>query len=338
MRRLSTLAPLVLLLAGSSIALLAQDSDEISIVRSAVVQHNVNLRRDPSTRHAPLALLPVSTELQLLEPTPRSGFYHVITKDGRQGWTVAKNVQLGPAPPEMFEAQAAQACVASFDLCTPIGCGKEGSTQALVNQAKRRLPTETEATFLSFTDMKALQDQANNLVGQHVELDAEGRAKLANLAVTDGTVAEGSLVQLSGFISTGAKPHPNTGESVNCKFTQAANNDYHINIAPKPTDTELAGTVVEMVPWGRPEGWPLKKLLDAQKQKLRVLVEGGLFYDNLHFVNADPNHVLGGQPKRFALWEIHPITGFFVCSKKDGSCDPGNPDDNWTPLEDFEAQ
>jgi hypothetical protein len=338
MRRLSILVPLAVLLAGSAVPLLAQDADEFTAARPAVVRHNVNLRRDPSTRHAPLALLSTSTELQLIEDTPRSGFYHVITRDGRQGWTFARNVQLGPAPPEKFEAQAAQSCVASFDLCTPIGCGKEGSTQALVNMAKRRVPTETEATLLTFDDMKGLQDQANQVVGQHVELDADGRAKLADLTVTDGTVAEGSLVQLSGFISTGAKPHPNTGESVNCKFTQAANNDIHINIAPRPTDTELAGTVVEMVPWDRNAGWTLKKLVDVQKKKLRVLVQGGLFYDNLHFVNADPKHVLGGQPKRFALWEIHPITGFFVCARAKANCDPANPDDNWTPLEDFEAQ
>jgi len=186
--------------------------------------------------------------------------------------------------------------------------------------------------------LKDLQKQANEAVGQHVELDAAGRAKLADFTVTDGTVAEGSLVRLSGFISTGAKPHPNTGESVNCRFTQAVNNDIHINIAAQPTDTEFAGVVVEMIPRDRNPGWTLKKLLDIQKQKLRVRVEGGLFYDNLHFVNADSAHVLGGQPKRFALWEIHPITGFLVCGKSDGNCDPANPEDNWTAMADFEAQ
>src|SRR5436305_100470 len=338
MRRLSTLVSLAVLLAGGPVALFAQDSDEFTTLRTGVVRHNVNLRRDPSTRRPPLALLPVSTELQLMEDTPKSGFYHVITRDGQQGWTLAKNVQLGPAPPEVFAAEAAGSCVASFDLCTLDGCGKAGSNQALVNQAKRRIPSETEATLLTFQDMQDLQKQANDAVGQHVDLDADGRAKLADFTVTDGTVAEGSLVQLSGFISTGAKPHANSGESVNCKFTQSADNDYHINLAGKPTDTELAGVVVEMVPWDRDPGWTLKKLLDVQTKKLRVLVQGGLFYDNLHFVNADPKHVLGGQPKRFALWEIHPITGFFVCGKKDGSCDPANSDDNWTPLEDFEAQ
>src|SRR5262249_52348226 len=106
----------------------------------------------------------------------------------------------------------------------------------------------------------------------------------------------------------------------------------------KPTDTEFAGVVVEMVPWDRDPGWTLKKLLDVQQKKMRVLVQGGLFYDNLHFVNADAKHPLGGQPKRFALWEIHPVTGFFVCTRSSGNCAPANPDDNWTPLQDFEAQ
>jgi hypothetical protein len=340
MRRLSILFSVAMLLAGSSVSLSAQeeDSDEISTTRSAVVRHNVNLRRDPSTRHAPLALLASSTQLQLLEDSPRAGFYHVITEDGRQGWAFVKNVRLGPAPPEKFEAQAATACVASFDQCSDIGCGAAGSNQALVNQAKSRVPTETDAIFLTFQDLHDLQNQANQAVGQHADLDADGRAKLADFTVTDGTVAEGSLVQISGFISAGAKPHPNTGESVNCRFTQAEDNDFHINIAAKPTDTEFAGIVVEMIPRDRNPGWTLKKLLDIQKMKLRVLVQGGLFYDNLHFVNADSKHALGGQPKRFALWEVHPITGFFVCSKSNGNCDPANPDDNWNAIEDFEAQ
>jgi hypothetical protein len=54
---------------------------------------------------------------------------------------------------------------------------------------------------------------------------------------------------------------------------------------------------------------------------LPVLVVGGLLYDNEHLVNDDPSQPKGGQPKRFSLWEIHPITEFLVCEQA-GGCDP----------------
>lgn len=52
----------------------------------------------------------------------------------------------------------------------------------------------------------------------------------------------------------------------------------------------------------------------------QVLVIGGLTYDNEHFANDNPAGPKSG-PKRFSLWEIHPITAFFVCPAGDG-CDP----------------
>jgi hypothetical protein len=60
-----------------------------------------------------------------------------------------------------------------------------------------------------------------------------------------------------------------------------------------------------------------------------LLIEGGLFYDNLHVANGDAsNPVTGGQPKRFSLWEIHPVTSVKVCKKtKVSQCDPDRTSD-----------
>jgi hypothetical protein len=46
-----------------------------------------------------------------------------------------------------------------------------------------------------------------------------------------------------------------------------------------------------------------------------LLIEGGLFYDNLHFANGDASIPMPGRPKRFSLWEIHPVTSVKVCQK-----------------------
>jgi hypothetical protein len=41
---------------------------------------------------------------------------------------------------------------------------------------------------------------------------------------------------------------------------------------------------------------------------------------------------MNGQPKRFALWEVHPITEFFVCTQ--APCD-ASVSSQWTKLEDM---
>lgn len=74
----------------------------------------------------------------------------------------------------------------------------------------------------------------------------------------------------------------------------------------------------------------LNQIHDA---RLPVLVVGGLTYDNEHLVNGDSKHPKQGQPKRMSLWEIHPITEFFVCVNSDG-CDPSE-QDAWIPLADW---
>jgi len=50
------------------------------------------------------------------------------------------------------------------------------------------------------------------------------------------------------------------------------------------------------------------------RDQLQVLVRGQLMYDNKHVVNKDPQHD-NGQPKRFSLWEVHPVTEFYVCRR-----------------------
>ena len=66
-----------------------------------------------------------------------------------------------------------------------------------------------------------------------------------------------------------------------------------------------------------------------------VLVRGQLFYDNKHLVNSDPDDVKPRQPKRFSLWEIHPVTEFHVCVTVDNDCDPKDLA-QWEPLENME--
>ncbi len=53
--------------------------------QTAVVTRTVNLRPDPSTDNDPIDKLQAGTEIQLLEPDPTGGFFHVQAND-QTGW------------------------------------------------------------------------------------------------------------------------------------------------------------------------------------------------------------------------------------------------------------
>jgi len=90
-----------------------------------------------------------------------------------------------------------------------------------------------------------------------------------------------------------------------------------------------------MIPQDRPYGWTIAKLNKIRTLGRMIKVTGGLFYDNLHTVNNDAANPVGGQPARFSLWEIHPITKFHVCNKANNSCDPATSSD-WKTLNAFQ--
>ena len=71
--------------------------------QEATTNHNVILRRDPSTSSPALEHLPKGARLTLVDASPSNGFYHVRTEDDQFGWVFAKFVSLSPgapAPPE----------------------------------------------------------------------------------------------------------------------------------------------------------------------------------------------------------------------------------------------
>ena len=213
-------------------------------------------------------------------------------------------------------------CQPDLASCPPAGCAAPDSPHGLANRLKRTVPTGATTIMLTFDDFASLQQQADNLVGEDEELTAEQRARLESLTVSHGNVAEGDVVSLVGYLV--GTPHPNTLESVNCNLKQEQNNDFHIPISNAPNNSDFDGIVIEMIPQNRPNTWNLANLTQVENNQQLVMVSGGLFYDNFHRVNGDPNNPQSGQPHRFALWEVHPVTHFVVCRKMDNSCDPSN--------------
>jgi hypothetical protein len=314
--------------------LCAQEQEGIDIL-PGTVRRATAVRRKPAANQPIIKQLAANGTVRVLSPEPRNGFWRVIIEGGRQGYVPATDIELpvvDAAPPS---AAAAAPCAASLDECEVNGCAAADSKRGLFNTAKNHQPTGTNARTLSFADLKSLQTQADAVVEQGTELNQEQRDSLSNFQVSSGKVSEGRLVKLTGFIAQGLDPHPNTGESVNCRLKTPVNNDFHITLALKPSHTEFQGVVVEMIPHDRPAEWTIEKLKKVKQKKLLVMVFGNLFYDNDHVVNSDPTDNLTGQPKRFSLWEIHPITRFFVCQKANNACATTNTT-QWTKLEDFQ--
>jgi hypothetical protein len=303
----------------------------------AVITKSTHLRTAPSKTSPRIVGLDAKEAVTLLDSKPKNGFYHVRVTKTTDGWVWAAGLgtrQLVRRPmsrelEKVTPGLAATKCATDLASCSTNGCSPAGSAHALANQMKRATPTGDVPMMLTFDDFADLQGQADNLVGEDHDIPVADRAQLAGLTVSGGQVSEGGLVTLVGYLV--GTPHPNTGESVNCNLKGKQNNDYHIPMSNDPNNPDFQGVVVEMIPQNRPDAWSLDNLTQVESNQQLVMVTGGLFYDNIHKVNGDANNPLRGQPHRFSLWEVHPLTAFMVCTKADNSCDPAQPGD-WAPL------
>jgi len=272
---------------------------------------------------------PAGTDMVWIEKAEKNGFYRVIRRDvGPQGWIAKDDVKLTHAARSSDE----KVCAESLQTCPMRGCAQPDTAEARDNTIKRTRPPEGPARRLSFDDIMALQQQADQHIGQGPDdLSKPQRQKLNDLEVADRPIAEGDRVVMVGYIAKGDNGlHVNdSGESVNCLLKKPADNDFHIPLVAAKDDTEFRGIVVEMIPQDRPQNWTLDDLKGVQASAKQVRVEGALSYDKVHFVNDVPDEPLKDEPKRRSLWEIHPITSFRVCAKE--QCDPDKAED-WNEL------
>jgi hypothetical protein len=135
-------------------------------------------------------------------------------------------------------------------------------------------------------------------------------------------IGEGELVVLNAFV---LKARQEGAESVNCgKPPQTGAvpdeplyRDIHISLVQVGTESdECNGVVSEMSPHHRPLEWSAENLNKLAGSRTPVRVTGQLFFDSSHNP-CENGQASAGNPKRFSLWEIHPIYKFEVCT---GNC------------------
>jgi hypothetical protein len=90
--------------------------------QTATVVSNVNLRPDPSAEYPPVRkLTPSEPPLTLLEPVAESGYYHVRTSAGEEGYVFGRYVRVAAASPAADTTlQAGPGIPGSEDM---VGCG-----------------------------------------------------------------------------------------------------------------------------------------------------------------------------------------------------------------------
>jgi hypothetical protein len=285
-----------------------------------VTNKKTALKTAPNAHAAASVMVDANTELRWIGGDRKENYVRVMVPKGPHGWVLERNVK-EIAVPDLSIAleRAAQPCVRpeTLNACTtekPTGCSPADSAHGLVNKKKREVPAEGPAVTVTFETFSQLQGAAVELVDEGIEIEPSDRAQIkkGSIDTTEGKLGEGDRVRLVAFLSQG-KPHANTGESVNCNLKREENNDIHISVTETKNGSEFQSIVVEMIPQDRPDNWTSRRV--AKLRGKVVLIEGALFYDNLHFTNADADNPLQGQPKRFSLWEIHPVTSLKVCKK-----------------------
>jgi len=185
-------------------------------------------------------------------------------------------------------------------------------------------------------------------------LKSSNHGKLAN---TFAALGEGNIHTVIAYLyfvedtGKGTATTPPNSETGNCKLMLPDTFDYHLGIGFSPTLAAKAKThpspngatfkmleqksvVAEMTPATRHSKWTFARVSALQGQQIKVV--GQLMADNVHFNKGDDCHFSPVQAScwRSTIWEIHPITQFFVCNASAG-CTASSPASDWTKLEDM---
>lgn len=178
----------------------------------------------------------------------------------------------------------------------------------------------------------------------------------ATLANSFANLGEGNIHTVIAYLyfaedtSKGTATVPSNSETSNCKLTAPNTFDYHLGLGfdpalaasarshPKPgaafTALEKHSVVAEMTPYTRHAKWTFDRVNALQGQQVKVV--GQLMVDNIHFNKKDDCHFSPAQAScwRSTVWEIHPVTQFYVC-KASGGCTVSSPASDWTNLDDM---
>src|SRR5262249_32559360 len=125
--------------------------------QTVTVVKNVNLRPDSSSEYLPIRLLtPSEPPLSLIGPNPESGYYHVVTSAGEEGYVWSRNVRVRVA--QSVAATAIQPGSGVPGSASMVGCG-DMLWQHVYNPS--RLLVKQDCVTITGTIVDATADQSH---------------------------------------------------------------------------------------------------------------------------------------------------------------------------------
>jgi hypothetical protein len=288
-----------------------------ALATDAILKRRATLRSDPSTENPPITILQAEEDVELIDPSPKSGYYHVRTAEGDDGWIYARNLEIVTSNPAVTLAAPTPAraprqppttagVVSSIPAdwekpepnrttyhgpdgdCGPTGDG--GDT--ITNARKNRTDVPSEYHPATWRALQALPYPvaANSLTKWTPD-------QLAQIAPYQGVA-----VSIIGYLAAIKVEDRGSGETTNCHFTNAEEVDWHMPLVENPGDPESTSIVVETTPRVRELNvkWTPSRLAPWVKSNAPVRISG--------WTMLDPEHRAHLGKYRSTLWEIHPIT------------------------------
>ena len=298
--------------------------------QTAVVIRNVNLRPDPSTNQNPILKLVPPAQVELLEPDPTNGFYHVKSGDN-EGWLWGKNIRIQPEGPPtgpssgaaggggLLEPSPVPSISSSWEKGSPENnvfhgdegdcaeAGKGGDTDT--NKLKNRVDIPGSYHYVTW-------DAVNSAT--YPEGAPRSRANWTQSQLDQIAPFEGVAVAVEGYlykvkVESSSANATTGGESTNCHAHLANDVDWHMPVTAQSGQGESVAIVVETTPRLRQlhPNWTVNRLkpwtenignhANPSFNGQPIRIRGWLMLDPEHqdMINSG---------LRSTLWEIHPIT------------------------------
>jgi hypothetical protein len=229
----------------------------------------------------------------------------------------------------------------------PTGCtGSNFKYDAYLNFLKNQNPGATLASTADLGDAEFKGLEGKVPAGMNKSNHAKFAPTLANLG-------EGNIVTVIAFLYfvEDTSKGVTKGETTNCTLSSPDSFDYHIGLGfdatlagqilknkpkpvfGKPTQIDKTSVVAEMTPHTRGTKWTFARVNSLQGQQVKVV--GQLMIDNVHLNANDDCAFSGATAKcwRSTVWEVHPVSQFYVCNLKNALCDKNSPATDWTSLD-----
>lgn len=274
-------------------------------------------------------------------------------------------------PPYLLSQDRAHDLASKAASQHPVSCPKSGMTlQACHDKFPDGCSASAKPNYDAYLDFLKDQDPGPTLASTK-DLAAADFPRLesqipktlrstnhAKLASRFATLGEGNIHTVIAYLyfaedtSTSTATVKSFSETSNCRLTAPNTFDYHLGLGFDPalaasaksthpkqgdaafTKLEKQSVVAEMTPYTRHAKWTFDRVNALQGQQVKVV--GQLMADNFHFAKKDDCHFPAALPScwRSTIWEIHPVTQFYVC-KASGGCTVSSPAGDWTNLDDM---